>query len=170
MPKLKSMKWYVGLIILVSLLIAYLLWERSVKNRLINQLQTQSLQRQVDTLQIETEKRVVDWKVKKVIAEKIVDKWHNVHDTIIQRDTLLVEAQNDIFSLDTALYSCNLALTSCLNLKTAQSNLIKNLENRKTPLIVPYAGVGLSMDRSYLVSPSVQCGVGLNLNKIFGKK
>ena len=164
------MKWYIGLIILVSLLIAYLLWERSVKSRLINQLQTQSLQRQVDTLEVEVEKKVTEYKTQKVIAEKIVDKWHNVHDTIIKRDTLLVEAQNDIFSLDTALYSCNLALTSCLNLKTAQSELIKNLENRKTPLIVPYVGVGLSMDRSYLVSPSVQCGVGLNLNKILGKK
>ena len=164
------MKWYIGLIILVSLLIAYLLWERSVKNRLINQLQTQSLQRQVDTLEVEVEKKVTEYKTQKVIAEKIVDKWHNVHDTIIKRDTLLVECQKDIFSLDTALYSCNLALTSCLNLKTAQSNLINNLENRKTPLIVPYLGVGLSMDRSYLVSPSVQCGVGLNLNKILGKK
>ena len=170
MPKLKSMKWYVGLAILVSLLITYLLWQNWTKNQLINQLQTQRLKRQVDTLQVETEKRVVEWKTKKVIAEKIVDKWHNVHDTIIKRDTLLVECQKDIFSLDTALYSCELALTSCLNLKTAQSNLIKNLENRKTPLIVPYLGVGLSMDRSYLVSPSVQCGVGLNLNKIFGKK
>mgnify|MGYP003552673732 FL=1 len=164
------MKWYIGLIILVSLLIAYLLWERSVKSRLINQLQTQSLQRQVDTLEVEVEKKVTEWKTQKVISEKIVDKWHNVHDTIIKRDTLLVECQKDIFSLDTALYSCNLALTSCLNLKTAQSNLINNLENRKTPLIVPYLGVGLSMDRSYLVSPSVQCGVGLNLNKILGKK
>ena len=164
------MKWYIGLIILVSLLIAYLLWERSVKNRLINQLQTQSLKKQVEIKEVEVEKKVTEWKTQKVISEKIVDKWHNVHDTIIKRDTLLVECQKDIFSLDTALYSCNLALTSCLNLKTAQSNLINNLENRKTPLIVPYLGVGLSMDRSYLVSPSVQCGVGLNLNKIFGKK
>ena len=164
------MKWYIGLIILVSLLIAYLLWERSVKSRLINQLQTQSLQRQVDTMEVEVEKKVTEWKTQKVIAEKIVDKWHNVHDTIIKRDTLLVECQKDIFSLDTALYSCELALTSCLNLKSAQSELIKNLENRKSPVFVPYFGVGLSMDRSYLVSPSVQCGVGLNLNKIFGKK
>ena len=166
------MKWNLTttIIILVSLLIAYLLWERSVKNRLINQLQTQSLKKQVEIKEVEVEKKVTEWKTQKVISEKIVDKWHNVHDTIIKRDTLLVECQKDIFSLDTALYSCNLALTSCLNLKTAQSNLINNLENRKTPLIVPYLGVGLSMDRSYLVSPSVQCGVGLNLNKILGKK
>lgn len=172
MPKLKSMKWNFTntLLILVSLLIAYLLWERSVKSRLINQLQTQSLQRQVDTLEVEVEKKVTEWKTQKVIAEKIVDKWHNVHDTIIKRDTLLVECQKDIFSLDTALYSCELALTSCLSLKTSQSNLIKNLENRKSPILVPYVGVGLSMDKNLLVSPSVQAGIGINLNKIFGKK
>ena len=166
------MKWNFTntLLILVSLLIAYLLWERSVKNRLINKLQTQSLKRQVDTLEVEVEKKVTEWKTQKVFADKIVDKWHNVHDTIIKRDTLLVECQKDIFSLDTALYSAELALTSCLNLKIAQSNLIRNLENRKTPIIVPYAGVGLSMDKNLLVTTSVQAGIGINLNKIFGKK
>jgi predicted nucleic acid-binding protein len=164
------MKWQHGLAILVFLLLSFLLWERSMKNQLINQLQTQSLTREVDTLTKETEVKVIQWKTKKVLADKIVNKWHNVHDTIIKRDTLLIECQKDIFSLDTALYSCELALTSCLNLKTAQNNLIKNLENRKTPMIVPYVGVGLSMDKNLLVSPAVQCGVGLNINKIFGKK
>ncbi len=166
------MKWNLTttILLLVSLLIAYLLWERSVKNRLINQLQTQSLQRQVEIKEVEVEKKVTEWKTQKVFADKIVDKWHNVHDTIIKRDTLLLEARKDIFSLDTALYSCELALGSCLSLKTAQSELIKNLENRKSPIIVPYAGVGLSMDKNLLVSPSVQAGIGINLNKIFGKK
>lgn len=164
------MKWQHGLIILVSLLIAYLLWQNWTKNQLINQLQTQSLTREVDTLTKETEVKVVEWKTKKVFADKIVNKWHNVHDTIIKRDTLLIECRNDIFSLDTALYSCELALGSCLNLNNTQSKLIKNLESRKTPIIVPYVGVGLSMDKNLLVSPTVQCGVGLNLNKIFGKK
>ena len=166
------MKWNITntLLLLVSLLIAYLLWERSMKNQLINQLQTQSLTREVDTLTKETEVKVVEWEEKKVFADKIVNKWHNVHDTIIKRDTLLIECQKDIFSLDTALYSCELALGSCLNLNNTQSKLIKNLESRKTPIIVPYVGVGLSMDKNLLVSPTVQCGVGLNLNKIFGKK
>lgn len=164
------MKWQHGLILLVSLILVYLLWERSMKNQLINQLQTQSLTREVDTLTKETEVKVVEWKEKKVFADKIVNKWHNVHDTIIKRDTLLIECRNDIFSLDTALYSCELALGSCLNLNNSQSKLIKNLESRKTPIIVPYVGVGLSMDKNLLVSPTVQCGVGLNLNKIFGKK
>jgi hypothetical protein len=164
------MKWHYGLLLLAFLIIGYLAWQNWISQNTIQSLQIISQKKQVDTLEVEVEKKVTEWKTKKVIAEKIVDKWHNVHDTIIQRDTLLVECQKDIFSLDTALYSCELALTSCLNLKTAQSNLVKNLENRKTPLIVPYVGVGLSMDRSYLVSPSVQCGVGLNLNKILGKK
>lgn len=164
------MKWQHGLAILVSLLLAYLLFQNWTKNQLINQLQTQSLTREVDTLTKETEVKVIEWKEKKVFADKIVNKWRNVHDTIIKRDTLLIECQKDIFSLDTALYSCELALGSCLNLNNTQSKLIKNLQNRKSPLIVPYVGVGLSMDKNLLVSPTVQCGVGLNLNKIFGKK
>jgi hypothetical protein len=164
------MQWKTGLAIIIAASIAYLLFQNWTKNQLINQLQTQSLTREVDTLTKETEVKVIQWKTKKVLADKIVNKWHNVHDTIIKRDTLLIECRKDIFSLDTALYSCELALTSCLNLKTAQNNLIKNLENRKTPMIVPYVGVGLSMDKNLLVSPAVQCGVGLNINKIFGKK
>lgn len=164
------MKWQHGLAILVFLLLSFLLWERSMKNQLINQLQTQSLTREVDTLTKETEVKVVEWKEKKVFADKIVNKWHNVHDTIIKRDTLLIECRNDIFSLDTALYSCELALGSCLNLNNTQSKLIKNLESRKTPIIVPYVGVGLSMDKKLLVSPSFQIGVGINLSKVFRKK
>ena len=164
------MKWYVGLAILVSLLITYLLWQNWIKNQLINQLTTNQLRVQVDTLEVEVEQKVTEWKTQKVFADKIVNKWHNVHDTIIKRDTLLIECRKDIFSLDTALYSCELALTSCLNLKTAQSNLIKNLENRKSPLIVPVVGVGLSMNKDYLVQPSVNATIGINLNKIFGKK
>lgn len=164
------MKWQHGLAILVFLLLSFLLWERSMKNQLINQLQTQSLTREVDTLTKETEVKVIEWKEKKVFADKIVNKWQNVHDTIIKRDTLLIECKKDIFSLDTALYSAELALGSCLNLSNSQSKLIKNLQNRKSPMIVPYVGVGLSMDKNLLVSPAAQVGIGLNLNKIFGKK
>ena len=164
------MKWKSGLVILLSLLLAYLLFQNWTKNQLINQLQTQSLTREVDTLTKETEVKVIEWKEKKVFADKIVNKWHNVHDTIIKRDTLLIECQKDIFSLDTALYSAELALGSCLSLNNSQGKLIKNLQNKKTPLIVPYVGVGLSMDKNLLVSPAAQVGIGLNLNKIFGKK
>ena len=164
------MKWQHGLAILVFILLSFLLWERSMKNQLINQLQTQSLTREVDTLTKETEVKVIEWKEKKVFADKIVNKWRNVHDTIIKRDTLLIECQKDIFSLDTALYSCELALGSCLSLNNAQGKLVKNLESRKSPLIVPYVGVGLSMDKNLLVSPAAQVGIGINLNKMFGKK
>jgi hypothetical protein len=164
------MKWQTGLILLCSLLLCVLLWQNWTKTQLINQLTISQQKTRVDTLQIETEKKVTEWKVQKVVAEKIVDKWHNVHDTIIKRDTLLVECQEDIFSLDTSLYSCELALTSCLNLNNAQKKLITNLENKKTPIIIPYAGVGLSMNKDLLVTPSAQVGIGINLNKIFGKK
>jgi len=164
------MQWKTGVAILVSVIIAYLLWQNWTKKQLINQLQTQNLMREVDTLTKETEVKVIEWKTKKVFADKIVNKWRNVQDTIIKRDTLLIECQKDIFSIDTALYSCELALVSCLNLNNSQSKLIKNLQNKKSPLIVPYLGVGLSMDKNLLVSPAAQVGIGLNLNKIFGKK
>lgn len=168
--KLNNMQWKTGLAIIIAALIAYLLFQNWTKNQLISRLKTSQLKAQVETQSQITEVKVIEWKTKKIFADKIVNKWQNVHDTIIKRDTLLIECRNDIFSLDTALYSCELALTSCLNLKTAQSKLIKNLENRKSPMIVPYVGVGLSMDKNLLVSPTAQVGIGINLNKIFGKK
>jgi hypothetical protein len=164
------MQWKTGLAILISVTIAYLLWQNWTKNQLINQLQTQSLTREVDTLTKETEVKVIEWKQKKIFADKIVNKWHNVHDTIIKRDTLLIECQKDIFSLDTALYSAELALGSCLSLNNAQGKLVKNLESRKSPIIVPVFGVGLSMNKDYVVQPSINATIGINLNKIFGKK
>jgi hypothetical protein len=42
--------------------------------------------------------------------------------------------------------------------------------SKKTPLVIPYVGIGLSMDKNETVSPSIQAGIGVNLNKIFGKK
>ena len=164
------MKWKTGLAIIIAALIAYLLFQNWTKNQLISRLKTSQLKAQVETQSQITEVKVIEWKEKKVFADKIVNKWRNVHDTIIKRDTLLIECRNDIFSLDTALYSAELALGSCLNLSNSQSKLIKNLQNRKTPMIVPYVGVGLSMDKNLLVSPAAQVGIGINLNKIFGKK
>ena len=124
------MKWQHGLAILVFLLLSFLLWERSMKNQLINQLQTQSLTREVDTLTKETEVKVIEWKEKKVFADKIVNKWHNVHDTIIKRDTLLIECQKDIFNMDTAIKKCDTALNVCLQLNEAQKDLNKSLEKQ----------------------------------------
>ena len=124
------MKWQSGLIILVSLLITYLLWQNWTKNQLINQLQTQNLTREVDTLTKETEVKVIEWKEKKVFADKIVNKWHNVHDTIIKRDTLLIECQKDIFNMDTAIKKCDTALNVCLQLNEAQKDLNKILEKQ----------------------------------------
>jgi hypothetical protein len=124
------MKWQHGLAILVFILLSFLLWERSMKNQLINQLQTQSLTREVDTLTKETEVKVIEWKEKKVFADKIVNKWHNVHDTIIKRDTLLIECQKDIFNMDTAIKKCDTALNVCLQLNEAQKDLNKILEKQ----------------------------------------
>lgn len=168
----KNMKWNIKttILLLASLIIGYLLWQNWTKNQLIQNLKITSQKKIVDTLEIEFEKKVTQWKTQKVVAEKIVDKWRTDTITYNNIDTLYLEAKNDIFSLDTALYSCELALGSCLSLKTSQSELIKNIENRKTPIIVPYAGVGLSMDKNLLVSPTAQVGIGVNLNKIFGKK
>lgn len=170
MPKLKNMKRYVGLAILVSLLITYLLWQNWTKNQLINQLQTQNLKKQVEIKEVEVEKKVTEWKTRVVRNNRITEKWNNIHDTILMRDTLLVEAKNDIQYLDTSLKKCDTALSSCLSYSKAQKELIKALESKKTPIIVPYAGVGLSMDKNLLVTPAAQVGIGINLNKIFGKK
>ena len=124
------MQWKTGLAILISVTIAYLLWQNWTKNQLINQLQTQSLTREVDTLTKETEVKVIEWKEKKVFADKIVNKWHNVHDTIIKRDTLLIECQKDIFNMDTAIKKCDTALNVCLQLNEAQKDLNKSLEKQ----------------------------------------
>ena len=129
-----------------------------------------SLEKQVDTLKLITTKSVVEYKDRIKTNTKIVNKWNEIHDTIINRDTLLVEAKKDIQYLDTSLRKCDTALSNCLRLSNAQSDYIDALLSKKTPLVIPYFGIGLSMDKNELVSPSIQAGIGVNLNKIFGKK
>lgn len=130
MPKIKNMKWYVGLAILVSLLITYLLWQNWAKNQLINQLQTQSIKKQVEIKEVEVEKKVTEWKTQKIVAEKIVDKWRTDTITYTNIDTLYLEAKKDIFSLDTARKKCDTALNVCLQLNEEQKDLNKSLEKQ----------------------------------------
>jgi hypothetical protein len=151
-------------------MVCLLIWQNWTKNQLINQLQMKSLEKQVDTLKLITTKSVVEYKDRIKTNTKIVNKWNEIHDTIINRDTLLVEAKKDIQYLDTSLRKCDTALSNCLRLSNAQSDYIDALLSKKTPLVIPYFGIGLSMDKNELVSPSIQAGIGVNLNKIFGKK
>ncbi len=126
------MKWNLNttLLLLAFLIISYLAWENWIIKKTNQTLQTQNLKKQVDTQEVEVEKKVIEWKTQKVVSEKIVDKWHNVHDTIIKLDTLLVECQKDIFSLDTAIKKCDTALNTCLSLNQAQKDLNKSLEKQ----------------------------------------
>jgi hypothetical protein len=117
-----------------------------------------------------TTKSVVEYKDRIKTNTKIVNKWNQIHDTIINRDTLLVEAKKDIQYLDTSLRKCDTAISNCLRLSNAQTDYIDALLSKKTPLVIPYVGIGLSMDKNELVSPSIQAGIGVNLNKIFGSK
>jgi hypothetical protein len=164
------MRWQSGLILLCILLVALLIWQNSTKNQLISQLQMTNLEKQVDTLTIQTTKSVVEYRDRIKTNTKIVDKWNQIHDTILKRDTFLVEAQKDIQYLDTSLRKCDTSLSNCLRLSNAQSDYVNALLSKKSPFIMPYVGIGLSMDKNELVSPSVQAGVGINLNKIFGSK
>ena len=129
-----------------------------------------SLEKQVDTLKIQTTKSVVEYKDRIKTNTKIVNKWNEIHDTIINQDTLLVEAKKDIQYLDTSLRKCDTAISNCLRLSNAQTEYINALLSKKTPLVIPYVGIGLSMDKNETVSPSIQAGIGVNLNKIFGFK
>ena len=166
------MKWNLTttILLLVSLIIGYLAWQNWISKKTIQSLQITSQKRQVDTLEVEVEKKVTEWKTREVRNNRITEKWNNIHDTILMRDTLLVEAKKDIQYLGLSNKKCDTALSSCLSYSKAQKELIKALESKKTPIIVPYAGVGLSMDKNLLVTPAAQVGIGINLNKIFGKK
>jgi hypothetical protein len=164
------MRWQSGLTLLCILMVCLLIWQNWTKNQLINQLQMKSLEKQVDTLKIQTTKSVVEYKDRIKTNTKIVNKWNEIHDTIINRDTLLVEAKKDIQYLDTSLRKCDTALSNCLRLSNAQTDYINALLSKKTPFVVPYFGIGLSMDKNETVSPSIQAGIGVNLNKIFGSK
>ena len=164
------MKWKIGLAIIIVLLVSVLIWQKNVISHQNYQLTISHQKIQVDTLEIQTTKSVVEYKDRLKTNTKIVDKWNNIHDTILQRDTLLVEAKKDIQYLDTSLIFCSKSLDNCLEYSKAQKELIKALEGKKTPLIVPTISVGLSMNKELIVQPAVSAGVGLNLNKIFGKK
>ena len=131
-----------------------------------------SLEKQVDTLKIQTTKSVVEYKDRIKTNTKIVDRWNKEYivDSFTSIDTLFLQAKSDIQYLDTSLRKCDTALSNCLRLSNAQTNYIDALLSKKTPLVIPYVGIGLSMDKNETVSPSIQAGIGVNLNKIFQSK
>lgn len=158
------------ILLLATLIIGYLLWQNWTKNQLIQSLQITSQKKIVDTLEIQTTKKVIEYQDRIKTNNKIVEKWNIISDTILIRDTLLVEAKKDIQYLDTSLKRCDTALSNCLDYSKAQSQFIKDLEGKKNPIIVPVIGVGLSANKDLIVQPSINATVGINLNKIFGKK
>ena len=166
------MKWNLNttLLLLAFLIIGYLAWQNWISQKTIQSLQTQSLKKQVEVKEVEVEKKVIEYKTREVRNNRITEKWNNIHDTILMRDTLLVEAKKDIQYLGLSNKKCDTALSSCLSYSKAQKELIKALESKKTPLIVPVVGAGLSMNKDYVVQPTVNATIGINLNKIFGKK
>jgi hypothetical protein len=126
----------------------------------------------VDTLKIQTTKSVIEYKDRIKTNTKIVDRWNKEYivDSFTSIDTLFLQAKTDINYLDTSLKKCDTAISNCLRLSNAQTDYINALLSKKTRLIVPYVGIGLSMDKNETVSPSIQAGIGVNLNKIFGSK
>lgn len=150
---------------LIALILIFIIWQ---KNQKINQLQTINQEKRLDTLKQVVIKSIVEYKERVKTNKEIVDRWHIVSDTI--KDTLIIQAKADILYLDTSLKKCDTALNNCITLADSQDKLINLLKRKKEPLISPYAGLGLSMDKNLLVSPSVQIGIGINLSKVFRKK
>ena len=168
------MKWNITniLLLLAGIITGYLLWQNWTKSQLINQLQMTNLEKQVDTMKIETTKSVIEYQDRIKTNTKIVDKWNLKRDTFTQTniDTLYLQAQTDIQYLDTSLQKCDLALLNCLKLSDNQTDYINALQSKKSPLIVPNLSIGLSMNKDLVVYPALSAGFGFNLNKIFGKK
>ena len=107
-------KWYIGLIALVILIIGGLIWQNWTKNQLIQSLQTQSLEKRVDTLEIQTTKSVIEYKDRIKTNNQILDKWNFIHDTFLHKDTLIVEAKKDIQYLGLSNKKGDTALENCL--------------------------------------------------------
>ena len=126
------MKWNLNntILLLAFLIISYLAWQNWISQKTIQSLQITSQKKQVEIKEVEVEKKVTEWKTQKIVAEKIVDKWRTDTITYTNIDTLYLEAQKDIFSLDTAIKKCDTALKTCLSLNQAQNDLNKSLEKQ----------------------------------------
>jgi hypothetical protein len=162
------MKWkdYALIGLLLFLILTIYLWKKQSQS---NNLRINQLSLVVDSLQNQTTKSVVEYRDRIKTNTKIVYRWNNTYsvDSFTSIDTLFLQAQTDINYLDTSLKKCDTALSNCLALSKFKSDLIQTYKRKKEPLILPYLGVGLSYNETF--KPSIQLGVGLNLNKIVGK-
>jgi hypothetical protein len=166
-----AIKWYYFLaIITLFLILAVFLSNKNQRKDYLNQVKINQLRILVDSLSQKTTKSVVEYKDRIKTNTKIVNKWNEIHDTIINRDTLLVEAKKDIQYLDTSLRKCDTALSNCLRLSNAQSDFINALKCPKIPLFATYMGVGFSLDNKSNINPAIHLGIGINLNKIIQSK
>lgn len=162
------MNWKDWLIIGLVLSLCLTLYLLKIQNQSRSQV-IYRLSLRADSLQKQTTKSVIEYRDRVKNNTRIVEKWNTGYkvDSFTSIDTLYLEAKNDINYLDTSLKRCDTALQNCLALVSAKTEIIKALKPQKQPILVPYIGLGLSYNTK--IQPSINAGVGINLNKLVGK-
>lgn len=109
------------------------------------------------------EKKVIEYKDRIKTNQKIFDRWNTISDTVLMRDTLLVEAKKDIQYLDTSLQKCDSSLNSCLALTSIQKEYIKAVESRKISKFGIYLGAGIGINHKTEIAPTLNVSFGYKI-------
>lgn len=132
----------------------------------------------IDSLRGRTEIIKEIYHTGRIESKKVVYKWDTfrevIHDTFnldsANCNAKLAECTHDIDKMEKALNSCDSLESN--HSKLTSDLYIENdkLRNKKESLFIPTVGLGISLNSDYQVRPSINAGLGLNINRIFGKK
>ena len=156
-----NFRWYNGLIIIVIIGLLHYFFINSKSNEIVK------YETKLDTLRIVKDSFITKYKDRVVTDNKIVYKWSERTDSFIYKDTLYLEAKNDIQYLGQSINDCDSALKSSEDYSKILEEYNNALKSIKQPLFIPYVGVGISINST--VFPSFQLGAGVNINELVNR-
>jgi hypothetical protein len=105
----------------------------------------------------------------------IVNKWDSMPKNLDSTtyNNKLTECIEDVKigaqMVKKAYSDCDTLIKSKQSIISSQDKTIDLLKNKKTPLFIPYAGFGVSMNKNLEIYPSINAGIGINLSRLFKK-
>lgn len=105
----------------------------------------------------------------------IENKWDSVSKNMdsVNCNLKLAECVEDIKKeaqmVQKAYLDCDSSIASKKAIISEQENTINLLKNKKVSPFGVYSGIGLSLNKDLSIQPSLQLGLGINLDRLFKK-
>jgi hypothetical protein len=147
----------IGILLSICAFIIFDRLDKQHDSKTISQLKAQA-----DSLSRLSKIKEIEYRDRIVTNNQIVTKWNLSRDTLVDIDTLYLQAQNDINYLDTSLKKCDTALATCLRLSKVQNDII-TIPCPKVSRFGIYGGAGVGINPKGEMQPTLNISFGFKI-------